>query len=120
MALPPVVQQLLANILLSLIGRLQSVVQAFIVQVEKEAADDPTVAETIDKIVRQVNDQHSGKSWSEKFIIASETAMSYFTEIGKDISRALVNTLLSAKVIEVRQEVQPTDEQKTVGEEKPS
>ena len=104
--------QALTNILLTLIGAASGMVRAFVLELQKQASDDPTIEETIDKIVEQVGAQHADLPWHQRLQIAEATAASYFIEKGKDVTRALLVTMLSAKVLEVRL---PPDSARTIG-----
>lgn len=104
----------LQNLLLSLLGAFSNTVKAFVIQLKKEAADDPSIEATINRIVAEVGAQHADLPWHERLVIAEATLADYLGEIGKDVSRALRVSLLAGVVIEQRQE-QPTDAEKTTG-----
>jgi len=98
------IEKALLSLLVSFLGDLGNAVHTFVLEFQKEAADDTALDEVIGKIVAQVADQHANLPWDQKIKVASDSALDYFRELGNYLERALVNTVIDVKVVEMRSE----------------
>lgn len=76
---------------------------AWLKHMKAERADDPTIQAAIKHYVDVIDEQHPDWEWFDKIKYASQSAVEYFAQIGKDISRATINSLVDAQVIAKRQ-----------------
>lgn len=94
----------LLNLLLRYVApELGLLIRSFLVKLEKERADDPSVLQAIRTIVDTVDVQHHEWEWTDKIAYASNAALEYLTNIGKDVSRAAVNSIIDLHVIDKRE-----------------
>lgn len=94
----------LLNLLVRFVApELGNLIRSFLTKLEKERADDPTVLQAIRAIVDTVDTQHPDWAWTDKISYASNAALEYLTNIGKDVSRAAVNSIIDLHVIDKRE-----------------
>lgn len=76
----------LLNLLLRFVApELGKLIRSFLVKLEKERADDLTVLQAVRTIVDTVDSQHPDWEWTAKIAYASNTALEYLANIGKDV-----------------------------------
>lgn len=105
--------QWLLNLILRFVApELGKLVQSFLSKLEKERADDPTVIAAVRTIVDTIDKQHPEWEWTDKIAYASDRALEYLVNVGKDVSRAAVNSLIDLVVVHKR-ETEPLPDKAT-------
>lgn len=79
---------------------LVSMLRAFILNVRVERGTDPALLEEIRKAVNEAN-LRTDLDWKGKLELASDRVMAWATELGQDVSRAMVNTLADLRLNEI-------------------
>lgn len=95
-------ENLLFNLLLSLLGAFSAAMKNFIMHMREELADNPTLEQTADIMIARVQEEHPEWSWVRKFEYVSQAGLDHFAEVGKDIARASWNALVDVKIVDKR------------------
>lgn len=84
---------------------LTTMLRAFILNVRVERGTDPALLEEIRKAVNEAN-LRTDLEWKGKIELASDRVVVWARELGKDVSRALINTLADLRLNELWDEAQ--------------
>lgn len=84
---------------------LTAMLQAFIVNLRVERGTDPALLEEVRIAVAEAN-LRSDLEWEGKIELASDRVVAWARELGKDVSRALINTLADLRLNELWDEAQ--------------
>lgn len=98
----PLLERILLQALVSFLGDLGKIVHTFIIELKKQAADNPMLESVADEIISRIQEEHPDWTWNQKLAYASQTGLEYFAEIGKDVTRALWNSIIDIKIIDGR------------------
>lgn len=86
-----------------LLGILFEEFWSFVERLRRQRADDEQLDDMIGRLVREVATRGDLPDWQAKMTYASDQALRWLGELGRDVERALINHKIDAKLIAYRE-----------------
>ena len=89
---------ILKRILALVLGEIATFIMAFITQLQRHRADDPTLWNVIEGICRKFDTDHPDWPGETKYDYAWREIRAYLSEAGRDLSDSLTNSIIEMVV----------------------